>query len=233
MPAVLGSPGENITAGDVWVATGAEGQIAGVLALVPGDEPGAADLNRAAPHPAAASAGCHSRAPSLRRVSAAPSGLTILADPNTAVSTNARARCGSARAPSGAVPGRLLPLYELLTWAADPGAKRPSVTFGQVDEPADPLRIGEPHLPPEPCSSSASWSDIRFYAAVKSRPTPDSLIRRKNSLMARIDSLQGRIKFPVPMRRELGRKPLNSAIDFEPIIELGGLDEQNSLYIPS
>jgi hypothetical protein len=56
----------------------------------------------------------------------------------------------------------------------------------------------------------------------------DSLIRRKNSLMARINSLQGRIKFPVPMRRKLGRKPLNSAIDFEPIVALGGLDEQNS-----
>jgi hypothetical protein len=104
MPAVLGSPGENITAGDVWVATGAEGQIAGVLALAPGDEPGALDLNRAAPHPAAASAGCYSRAPSLRRVSAAPSGLTILADPNTAVSTNARARCGSARRPRARCP---------------------------------------------------------------------------------------------------------------------------------
>jgi hypothetical protein len=39
-------------------------------------------------------------------------------------------------------------------------------------------------------------------------------------------------KFPVPMRRELGRKPLNSAIDFEPIVALGGLDEQNSLYFP-
>src|SRR5258706_11076406 len=65
-----------------------------------------------------------------------------------------------------------------------------------------------------------------FYVVVKSRPARDSLIRRKNSLMARLNSLQGRIKFPVPMRRELGRKPLNSAIDFEPIVALGGLDEQ-------
>ena len=69
--------------------------------------------------------------------------------------------------------------------------------------------------------------------AVKSRSARDSLIRRKNSLMARINSLQGRIKFPVPMSRELDRKPLNSAIDFEPIVALGGLDEQNSLYFPS
>ena len=34
------------------------------------------------------------------------------------------------------------------------------------------------------------------------------------------------------MRRELGRKPLNSLIDFEPVVALGGLDEQNSLYFP-
>jgi hypothetical protein len=46
MPAALGVAGEDITAGDVWVATGADGQIAGVLALAPGDEPGALDLNK-------------------------------------------------------------------------------------------------------------------------------------------------------------------------------------------
>jgi N-acetylglutamate synthase-like GNAT family acetyltransferase len=46
MPAVLGVPGEDITAGDVWVATGADGQIAGVVALAPGDEPDALDLNK-------------------------------------------------------------------------------------------------------------------------------------------------------------------------------------------
>ena len=46
MPAALGVAGEDITAGDVWVATGADGQIAGVVALAPGDEPGALDLNK-------------------------------------------------------------------------------------------------------------------------------------------------------------------------------------------
>ena len=35
MLAALGVAGEDITAGDVWVATGADGQIAGVLALAP------------------------------------------------------------------------------------------------------------------------------------------------------------------------------------------------------
>jgi hypothetical protein len=56
---------------------------------------------------------------------------------------------------------------------------------------------------------------------------------RISSLMSRFNSLQGRIKFPVLMSRELDRKPLNSAIDFELIVALGGLDEQNSLYFPS
>jgi hypothetical protein len=38
IPAALGFAGEDVTAGDVWVATGADGQIAGVVALAPGDE---------------------------------------------------------------------------------------------------------------------------------------------------------------------------------------------------
>jgi GNAT superfamily N-acetyltransferase len=46
MPAALGVAREDITAGDAWVATGADGQIAGVVALAPGDAPGALDLNK-------------------------------------------------------------------------------------------------------------------------------------------------------------------------------------------
>src|ERR1700730_4494559 len=56
----------------------------------------------------------------------------------------------------------------------------------------------------------------------------DSLIRRINCLMARFDSLLGQNKFPVPMRRELRRKPLNQPSNCEPIAALGGPDEQNS-----
>ena len=44
--------------------------------------------------------------------------------------------------------------------------------------------------------------------------------------MARINSLQGRIKFPVPMRRELDRELLYLALHSEPIAALGGPDEQ-------
>src|SRR5271169_4657642 len=65
------------------------------------------------------------------------------------------------------------------------------------------------------------------------RPARDSLIRRINSLMARFNSLLRRNKFPVPMRRELRRKPLNCLLDCEPTAALGGPDEQNSLYFPS
>jgi hypothetical protein len=38
MPAALGVAGEHVAAGDVRGATGADGQIAGVVALAPGDE---------------------------------------------------------------------------------------------------------------------------------------------------------------------------------------------------
>src|SRR5438552_692892 len=60
------------------------------------------------------------------------------------------------------------------------------------------------------------------YVSVKWRPARDSLIKRINSLMARFNSLLVRNKFPVPARRELNRKPLNLALDSEPIIALEG-----------
>ena len=44
------------------------------------------------------------------------------------------------------------------------------------------------------------------------------LIAGINSLMTRFNSLLGANKFPVPMRRELGRKTLNLALDSEPIV---------------
>jgi hypothetical protein len=46
--------------------------------------------------------------------------------------------------------------------------------------------------------------------------------------MARINSPQGRVKFPVPMRRELDSKLLYLALHSEPIAALGDPDEQNS-----
>src|ERR1700719_3444626 len=83
-----------------------------------------------------------------------------------------------------------------------------------------------------PCSSRRVLGHS-VYFAVKWRPARDSLIRRITSLMARFNSLLGRNKFPVPMRRELRRKPLNLMLDCEPVSALAGPDEQNSLYFPS
>jgi hypothetical protein len=156
-----------------------------------------------------------------------------------------RERNGAVRigeAPSDAVPGRLLPLYEVrLDSTGDRDlephlggrSKRPSAVRASFGEPADLLRIGEVHLPAAPCSRRASCSEARSPGIEITGQSRDSLIRRINSLMTRFNSLQGRNKFPVPMRRELARKPLNLMLDSEPVVAFGGPDEQNSLYFPS
>jgi hypothetical protein len=76
-------------------------------------------------------------------------------------------------------------------------------------------------------------SRARFYIIAKCRQTQDCLISLINSLMARFNSLLGRNKFPVLLRRELGRKPLNYMLDCEATGVLRGPDEQNCLYFPS
>jgi hypothetical protein len=56
----------------------------------------------------------------------------------------------------------------------------------------------------------APWRYSAFVAAIHRFPEPAiaiSLIRAKLSLIARFNSLQGRKKFPAPMRRELIGKP--------------------------
>jgi GNAT superfamily N-acetyltransferase len=116
MPAALGVAGEDIAAGDVWVATAADGQIAGVVALAPGDGPGTLDLNKLFIEPCHIRSGvgrallAHAIAEAQRRGAAR---LTILADPNAAgfYERNGAVRIGEA--PSDAVPGRVLPLYEV------------------------------------------------------------------------------------------------------------------------
>jgi hypothetical protein len=46
MPAALKVVPEHIAAGDVWIATGVDGEIAGVVALAPGDAPDTLNLNK-------------------------------------------------------------------------------------------------------------------------------------------------------------------------------------------
>ena len=107
MPAALGFAGEDITAGDVWVATGVDGQIAGVVALAPGDEPGALDLNKLFVEPRHIRGGI-GRALLAHAVTEArqrgAERLTILVDPNAAgfYERNDAVRIGEA--PSDAVP---------------------------------------------------------------------------------------------------------------------------------
>ncbi len=157
MLAALGVAGEDIAAGDVWVATGADGQIAGVVALAPGDAPGALDLNKLFIEPRHIRSGvgrallAHAIAEARRRGAGR---LTILADPNAAAFYERAGAVRIGEAPSDAVPGRLLPptrsgsiprviVISNLIWAADPSAKRPSAVRASFGEPADLLRIGE------------------------------------------------------------------------------------------
>jgi hypothetical protein len=57
-------------------------------------------------------------------------------------------------------------------------------------------------------------SDTRFYVAIAAN-VGKSLIRRIISLMVRFNSLLGRNKFPVPLRRESSRKDLVFAPRFQ------------------
>jgi hypothetical protein len=68
---------------------------------------------------------------------------------------------------------------------------------------------------------------------MKWRPEQDSLIRAESSLIARFNSLQGRKKFPVRMRRELLCNALMLFQNLKRFAALGGPNEQNSLYFPS
>jgi len=107
---------EQIAAGDVWMATTADGSIAGVVALAPGEQPDAVDLDKPFVEPRHIRAGFgralldHAMREARRRGARR---LTILADPSAAPfyeRTGAR-RVGEA--PSDAIPGRLLPLFEI------------------------------------------------------------------------------------------------------------------------
>ena len=114
---------------------GSTGEIAGVVALAPGDAPDTLNLNKLFVEPRHICSGV-GRALLAHAVAEArqlgAERLTIRTDPNAAgfYERNGAARIGEV--PSDAVPGRLLLLYELglhpagavvtsgLTWAADP-----------------------------------------------------------------------------------------------------------------
>jgi N-acetylglutamate synthase-like GNAT family acetyltransferase len=107
---------ERIDAGDVWVATAADGSIAGIVALGPSDQPHTLDLEKLFVAPQRITSGvgrmllAYAMAEARRRGARR---LTILSDPYAAAfyERNGAIRIGVA--PSDAIPGRMLPLFEI------------------------------------------------------------------------------------------------------------------------
>lgn len=107
---------EEIVAGDVWVAAAADDSIAGIVALAPGDDPATLDLDKlfietswirgGAGRLLLAHAVAEARLRGAKR-------LTILADPNAAAFYERNGARFIRMAPSDAIPGRFVPLYEI------------------------------------------------------------------------------------------------------------------------
>jgi len=107
---------EHIDAGDVWVATAADGSIAGIVALGPSDQPGTLDLEKlfVAPQRIRNGVGrmllAYAMAEARRRGARR---LTILSDPYAAAFYECSGAIRIGAAPSDAIPGRMLPLFEI------------------------------------------------------------------------------------------------------------------------
>ena len=107
--------GAEIAAGDVWVAE-EESRVAGVVSLAHSDDPHTLDLGKLFVMPGRLRRGigqgllAYATAEARRRGARR---LTILADPNAAKFYEASSAVLIGEAPSDAVPGRVLPLYEI------------------------------------------------------------------------------------------------------------------------
>jgi GNAT superfamily N-acetyltransferase len=105
-----------IAAGDVWVATAADGSIAGVAVIGPGEQPDALDLEKLFVEPRHIRTGfgrvlfLHAIGEARRR---GAKRLTILADPYATAFYERHGARPAGEAPSDAIPGRSLPLYEV------------------------------------------------------------------------------------------------------------------------
>jgi GNAT superfamily N-acetyltransferase len=108
---------KQIAAGDVWVATTADGSLAGIVALAPGEQPDTLDLDKLFVEPRHIRAGFgralldHATQEARRR---GATRLTILADPYAAPFYERRGARRIGEAPSDAIPGRMVPLYEIV-----------------------------------------------------------------------------------------------------------------------
>ena len=107
---------EQIAAGDVWIATAADGSVAGMVALGPSREPDTIDLDKLFVEPRRIRTGvgrallAHAIDEARRR---GGKRLTILADPYAAGFYERNGARLIGEAPSDAIPGRSVPLYEV------------------------------------------------------------------------------------------------------------------------
>ena len=114
VPALAVSP-EAIARGEVWVAEIAD-HLVGTMALTATDDAGKLDLDKLFVRPGRMRSGigralfAHALAEARRRGAVR---LTILADPNAARFYEREGARPVGEAPSDAVPGRFLPLYEI------------------------------------------------------------------------------------------------------------------------
>ena len=114
--AVLDVNPRQIAAGNVWVATGSDGEVAGMVALGPSAEPNTLDLDKLFIEPQRIRTGMgrallgHAITEARRRRAER---LTILADPYAAGFYERNGAQLIGEAPSDAIPGRSLPLYEI------------------------------------------------------------------------------------------------------------------------
>ena len=107
---------EQIAAGDVWVATAADGSVAGIVALGPSEEPNTLDLDKLFVEPQWIRNGVGRVMLARAIIEARRRGadrLTILADPNAAGFYERNGARWIGEAPSDAIPGRSVPLYEI------------------------------------------------------------------------------------------------------------------------
>ena len=108
---------EQIERDDVWVATGADGEVAGIVALGPGERPDTLDLDKLFVEPQQIRSGvgrallAHAIIEARRR---GADRLTILADPYAAGFYERNGAQLIGEAPSNGIPGRSLPLYEVM-----------------------------------------------------------------------------------------------------------------------
>ena len=107
---------DQVATGNVWVAIGADGEVVGMVALGPGERSDTLDLDKLFVEPQRIRTGvgraliAHAIGEARRR---GAQRLTILSDPYAAGFYERTGARLIGEAPSDAIPGRSLPLYEI------------------------------------------------------------------------------------------------------------------------